>query len=573
VLFFTALLLHMSPIAAGRAWSQSTDDSALEYCFGNECHATKEGAIAEMEAANPAGYAGKFVEIDSEVSFEAGRPRPMSYTFTVKPEGPINLRSSTYGTLAANPAPFYCAPSGEVAYPTLCGSESELVQGIIDRETAAYGTAQNKFEVNDGHVPTFMTVLAGPSGSSPQLGVYFQSWEENARRPTVTVWRVDANGNPNGGSSSSYITRYTAFECAQDFYPKAGSNPVYKPGASNPTPPGTECRPSLIDQVITTRLRQTTCPPQEGNPCSPATGDKSQQETDFEFAGRSFGRAYHSLGQVEQRKTLAPRWVHSYSDRIFGDPTSLSKPLHYFNDRGEIDVFVRQGNTSRFLSESSASKIIDVEAGNTYTLTAQDGTMRRFNAAGRLVSIERIDAAWRIAFAYEGDLLKTATDHTGRQLKFDYLNGRLSTLRLPDDTTVVYGYDVNGNLQTVQYPDLRTRTYHYNEAGLSDANDAHALTGISDNGERYSTYAYDVKNRGRLSQHHANGLIVDRVELVYGQSRRDACVHHRQCRRLSPCGIDRQLERLGHQYLHRGATAADHGSPESGDAPRIHQRL
>ncbi len=519
LLFCAVLALHFSPIAIGQAWSQSTDDSALEYCFGSLCHPTREDAVAEMEAANPAGYAGKFVEIKSEVSFQSGRPRPLSFTYNVKPEGPIDLMSSTYGTLAANPAPFYCAPSGEVAYPTLCGSEGELVQGIISRETAVYVRAKSKFEANDGHVPDFMTVLAGPSGSSPQLGVYLQSWDENARRPTVTVWQVDENDVPTGNSSSLYITRYTAFECAPDFYPKVGANPVHNPGASNPTAPGTECRPSLIDQVITTRLRQTTCPPQEGNPCSPATGDKSQQDTDFEFAGRAFGRAYHSLGQVEQRKALAPRWVHSYSDRISGNPIYLSQPLQYFNDRGEIDVFVRQGNTSRFLSESSASRIIDVEAGNSYTLTAQDGTIRRFDAAGRLLAIERIDSAWRIAFAYEGDLLKTATDHTGRQLKFEYLDGRLSTLRLPDDTTVVYSYDAaNGNLQSVQYPDGRTRTYHYNEAGLSAANDAHALTGISDNNQRYATFAYDAKNRGRLSQHHANGLIVDKVELVYGSN-------------------------------------------------------
>ena len=63
-----------------------------------------------------------------------------------------------------------------------------------------------------------MTVLGGPSGSSPQLGVYFQSWDENARRPTVTVWQVDENDVPAGNSSSSYIIKYTAFECAPDFY-------------------------------------------------------------------------------------------------------------------------------------------------------------------------------------------------------------------------------------------------------------------------------------------------------------------------------------------------------------------
>jgi len=499
--------------------AQTPTDFALEYCYQvagqsqPSCFPDKGDAIKLIGEVN--GYSGKWVEIGSEVS--PRDLRPMSYTFRVLPEGPVSKGASVYGMSGASPAPYYCGASGSEIFPDSCGSEGALIQGFIDRETAVYGgNARNNAEPRDGHVPTFFSVGAGPIGSSPQLGRYLQSWEETSRRPGVIVWKIKENGEPAGYSSSLYIEKHTPFMCASGFYPKAGVNPAYKPNHWNPTVPGKECEPRVLDQMITTRVVQTTCQPQVGNPCSPTTGGKSQVETDFEFAGRPFGRAYNSLGQVEQRRTLAPNWVHSYSDRIFGNPSYLSSALHHFSDRGEIDVFKRVGNTSRFVSETSASKVLDVEAGNTYKLTSQDGTVRRFNAAGRLVSIESNDAVWRIDFAYVDDRLTTATDHTGRQLRFEYVNGRLSTLRLPDDSTVVYGYDTEGNLQSVQYPDGRDRTYHYNEAGLSDANGAHALTGISDNGQRYATYAYDVKNRARLTQHHANGQVVGKVELAYG---------------------------------------------------------
>jgi RHS repeat-associated protein len=505
----------------GVVWAQSTDDSALEYCFGNQCRPTKSGAIKLMEAANPAGYKGKFVEIKSEpsTSFVIGRPREMTYWFNVNPEGPKNKGVTVYGMSGANPAPYFCGASGASFFPNSCSSESELIQGFIEKETEVYGgSAKSKVEPRDGHVPTFMSVYYPPIGSPPQMGVYLESWEVTSKRPGAIVWRVNDAGEPNGYSSSLFIDKHTSFMCAPDFYPKAGTNAAYKPSIYNKFGPGKECEPRLLDQVITSRIRQTPCPPKVGNPCSPATGGKSQTETDFEFAGRPFGRAYNSLGQVEQRRSLAPNWVHSYSDRIFGDPSYLSAVLQHFSDRGEIDVFVRVGNTSRFTSESSANKVLDVEAGNTFKLTSQDGTIRRFNAEGRLTSIESAEATWRVELAYEDDLLKTAADHTGRKLRFEYENGRLSALRLPDDSTVVYGYDIEGNLESVQYPDGRTRAYHYNEAGLSDANDTHALTGISDNGERYATYAYDEKNRARLTQHHANGQVVGKVELAYGTS-------------------------------------------------------
>ncbi|MBX3711828.1 MAG: RHS repeat protein [Lysobacter sp.] len=513
-----------APWLAGTAKAQSTDDDSLLYCYGNQCRSSLGGAIGLIEAAYP-DYEKLFEEVDKQIAFENGRPRPLSFTFRVNPRPPSQILQPVYSMAAVtNPAPEYCGESGDPMYPRACASEGELIQGFVGWYAQLYGAnrVQHSIDRKSGYFEPYAEVSSGGTAENP-MGMYAHNNWRTGQIPEVTVTVFNENGTiAYGHGGTARLLKFTTFKCRKGFTAKGGANPAYHPGTWNPTEPGTECRPSVGDQVIYTRLRQTTCPEgkdtnsQEGNPCSPATGDKAQYETDFEFAGRPFGRAYHSLGQVEQRKALAPGWVHTYSDRIYGSPGSLTSPLMLADSRGQIDVFVRQGNSSRFVSESAANRVLDVETGNTYKVTSQDGTVRRFNAAGRLVSIENADTAWRIEFAYAGELLATATDQTGRVLTFQYLDGRLSTLRLPDASVVGYSYDATGNLQAVQYPDGRTRTYHYNEAGLSDANDAHALTGISDNGERYATYAYDAKNRARLTQHHANGQVVDRIELAYG---------------------------------------------------------
>jgi len=55
------------------------------------------------------------------------------------------------------------------------------------------------------------------------------------------------------------------------------------------------------------------CTKTEGNPCSPATGEKSQTETDFNGPGLSFTRSYHSHGQITNHSSLGNKWQHNYS--------------------------------------------------------------------------------------------------------------------------------------------------------------------------------------------------------------------------------------------------------------------
>jgi len=71
----------------------------------------------------------------------------------------------------------------------------------------------------------------------------------------------------------------------------------------------------------------------------------------------------------------------------------------------------------------------------------------------------------------------------------------------PEGRDYLFAYPVGSarwaNISQVTSPGPHTRTYHYEDVG-----DASALTGITDeNGQRFSTYAYDTAGRAVLSEH------------------------------------------------------------------------
>lgn len=516
--------LAVGGVVTPMSYAQTSEHPILEYCYGSICGPTKERAIAAMEAAHP-DYAGLFEETGKRVLWNGlNRERPLWFNYSVKPRKPSAYLPPTYGAhWGSNTAPTYCAASGDPILPNYCASDTAFIQGYVNWHVQIYGPdrVHHSVDMKGGYVMPFAEISSGGTTDEPLGLLMHNNWRNRSQMPAVTVTITNPNGTVAGGHGGvAEITKFTTFRCLKGFHAKTGASPAYNPGTWQPVSEAT-CLPRIGDQVITTRLRQPPCPPEkdtnprEGNPCYPVTGDKVQDETDFEFAGRPFGRAYHSLGQAEQRRELAPRWVHSYSDRISGNPTGTD-PLVLTSDRGYLDVFVRVGSTNRFTSESGTGKFIEAATDGSLALTDASGLVRRFDPSGRLVRLDRGDTAWSIDLAYVDGRLSTATDQAGRQLGFDYIDERLAAIRLPDGQTVSYAYDADANLQSVTYPGGTSRTYHYNETGLSDANDVHALTGISNDGVRYATFAYDAGNRARLTQHHADGVTVDKVQLTYG---------------------------------------------------------
>jgi RHS repeat-associated protein len=507
---WVVLLIALTSLFATRsAAAQATD---TEYCYAGLCYPSLSSAEQVMRAANPL-YASYFAQKDRSVGLVGGALRTLSITYYVPDQAPASFNPPVYTfDPVSNPAPQYCAPSGDPTYPKSCASESTMIANLVASEIALNGATSATTSFSGSYVTPFSeTHTVGTVNGIPYGWLRYN---QDINTSLMKRVQITLNGvGPNFPKIELFgLRKFTSFPCPVGFTAKSGSHPSYNPNALTlATEP--LCLPNVAEQSITTRLRQTSCPP-EGcptanppvgpNPSYPATGDKARFETDFEFANRPFTRTYHSLRQAGQLPELAPGWVHAYSDRISGNPGFLSEPMLWTTDRGYLEVFKRVGSSNHFVSEGGASHTLDFEPTNTlsykYMVTGRDTLVRYFNITGRLIRIEDRASAWKIEFTYQGDRLTTATDHMGRQLLFEYQGAYLAAIHLPDGNTVSYGYDTNSNLQSVLYPDATTKTYHYGEAGLADANDLHALTGITDNGQRFSTYAYDSAGRVRLSQ-------------------------------------------------------------------------
>jgi RHS repeat-associated protein len=505
------LLWLLTMLVTPMALNAQVQQADTEYCYGGFCYSTLSAAEAAMRAAN-APFGAYLTPKKSNVGSATGQLRPLTLTYYVPDQPPVTINPPVYTpAIIANPAPTFCPSSGDPTYTTSCASEPDLANNLAESERAIYQAQRATVSFRGSYKEPFSETHAVP----PQQYGWLRHDNPGNKRYAIITLIKDTWSSPR--VEEFEFLKFNSFVCPTGFTAKSGIN---SPGASNHLA-APVCYPNFGEVAITTRLGQVcvsspNIPDNEGGiPCYPATGDKARFENDFEFAGRAFTRSYHSLRQAGQLPALAPGWVHSYSDRITGNPSVLSEPLILTNDSGYIEVFTRIGSSARFKSEAGANKTIDVEAGNTYKLSEQGNLRRRFNNAGRLSRVESLDSTWSIDFAYVGDRLTTATDYTGKQLQFAYQNNQLASIQLPDGNSVNYSYDAMRNFQTVQYADGATRSYHYNEAALSDANDAHALTGISDNGQRFLSFAYDSKNRVRLSQAETAGGAVAKTQLVY----------------------------------------------------------
>ncbi len=70
----------------------------------------------------------------------------------------------------------------------------------------------------------------------------------------------------------------------------------------------------------------------EGNPCNPATGNKSQREIDLSsigLGGLEFTRFYSSQGDYRSAENLAPGWRHTYARQL--NESTLSVSLFRYN--------------------------------------------------------------------------------------------------------------------------------------------------------------------------------------------------------------------------------------------------
>lgn len=250
-------------------------------------------------------------------------------------------------------------------------------------------------------------------------------------------------------------------------------------------------------------------------PCHPSSGDKSRSETDFTFAGRPFTRFYHSLREtMPSGFRMGEGWTHSFSTTML-DPYG---PRMLITSKGHwAPYFYVSAGRWRVPNLGNAS--LDQMPGGTWRLTEGNGDISTFSAEGQLTEVRSPGAPERdVRLEYLNGRISRVVDNAGKAAVFTYDRwNQLFQISLPDGVTYTYGYDSNENLTTVTSSAGGTKTYHYGESGLSNNSDPNLLTGITyEDGERFATFGYDVHGRVLLSTlHAAGGALTETTRLYY----------------------------------------------------------
>lgn len=481
------------------------------YFKENACYST----LAEAEVAIKTGpyasrpehkYLGKVWEEP-----QADGTTKYHYIVLNQPPERKNNIGYTGGVSSAFPGigQVYCSSANPELGDHACADETELISGSIaylsNPDRNAPCNASN-FQVIGGYASTFWDMDS--SGVNSDIGYIFY------RESSTGTRKVTYNYSCPGGLNETRdfaIDKNQGYKCPLGLQAIPGGFPRNAKELAFSS--GKMCYSDTTAWIIAVPVPgQVGGCAANGHPCYPATGDKARFEPDFEFAGRPFLRSYHSLQQVGMQPAFAPGWVHSYSDRVRQVP-GLGQ-LELLRDDGFIERFSRISGTSRYVSMDDAEKIISHNIDGSYTFFDGVGVTRAYDLTGRLLSVD--EGNWKVTLSYTNSGLATATDLQGRQLVFEYVDGKLVAIRMPGGGYVRYSYDLAGNLSGVLYPDGRSRTYLYNEPGYAMSNDPHALTGIVDeSGARYATFKYNADGYVISSELHGDDGPVEKTTLEY----------------------------------------------------------
>lgn len=265
------------------------------------------------------------------------------------------------------------------------------------------------------------------------------------------------------------------------------------------------CIADLSDHITGTNIQQ--CDDKNGNPCSPATGNKSETEIDYKSGLLAFVRYYNSAQQTHPSVVMAPGWQHSYSQYLALD--SSAQPSFAVREDGSFMALNYNAADDAYYPAGGKSLLIEPD-GSGWILEDSRHFREYYDSAGRLQRVED-SSGMQFSLTYnENEKLSHVTDPAGRRLTFAYdiSTAKLNAVTDPSGGVITFSYDGLGRLTRVVYQDNSSRRYHYENPLLPNH-----LTGITDeNGNRFSTFDYDVTGRA-VSTEHAGGA--EKVEFVY----------------------------------------------------------
>jgi YD repeat-containing protein len=500
-LLLIAFGLSISPLAA-----QGFDPT--KFCHGNTgsgqftCYDTRQDAEVAMRA-DPffGGYGALLESVVTTGAWLGTTPAnpTMAFYYRIKPRVPATAYTQYAADFgSAGVGGYGCSPGAADPHPDYagwCADEATVVpaaeQRLLATEFAGCTLLGSVLTLDNSASPN---PVLEPDPNNPQRGLIrsFEGYGSSYKRYQTSA-QCPSESSPRNRTWS--LLRHVSFLCQNGF----------QSDISYPRVDGTFCKPNNGSVAyITGPLQQCDSCAGSPNPIYPATGEKARQEPDFEFAGRSFTRYYHSLGQFRTNPDFAIGWTHTYSDRLDGFPGAPSVAV--VNDQGYFESFVSIGN-GRYRGENSVDRVLEsVSAGAVaWRVRDGDGEVREFNVGGRLLAIRHPQRPLEdVALTYTGELLTAVTDAQGRALRFEYANGLLQRIVKPDGTDVTYAYDADLNLTQANYGASGSiRWYHYRETGFADPKFVNHLTGITDeSGQRHASFTYDSKGRVTESRLH-----------------------------------------------------------------------
>ena len=501
---FVAILMGASGAAPAADLPPSSAPTVDNYCASTGgCFKSLREAEQAIEDAVPV-YRGLLRQDKSEAGTSGSDSLRINYR--VDNQAPRTLYPPAYriaGWQNSTPMCPGLEATGDPYFPLLCLAEAPAIEQY--KATYLVNTSQctySNIRVAGDYSPTPVWHVANTPGTSGYV---------NYVPPNRSLeWDLHCEGWGNVPPDHGRIelAKFQSYICPEGFQ-----------GQNSLTPSMDRvCAPNRsIPYITLRRITQTASCAANKNPCHPDNGDKSRVEPDFEFAGRVFNRYYHSLRQVNLPHQFPVGWSFTYSSRLQFPYKYLITDEGYYTKLTQIttDVYSVGKATGTTLTRVSDSL---------YVLRDAKGEVRSFDGDGKLVRVQDLNNPSNdVYIAYEPvanipQLARIASirDITGRAVEFEYEDGRLKWIRLPDGNLVIYTQNELGSLLAVDYGAGQVKRYHWGESGLTPTLNPYLLTGItSEDGARYASFGYDRWSRVISSELHGDGGKVEGTYLSY----------------------------------------------------------
>jgi len=358
-----------------------------------------------------------------------------------------------------------------------------------------------------------------------------------ARGSSVSTAQIGVSGTGSGNANSGDQGQVTAYINGTPFFSQSGTFTTLinflgsgaasvnlQKGANTLSVSGSVNGCSASDSMV---VYYQPAPPTEQknagkpevcngtNPVNDATGNKFQQELDYQGGGDfplQFIRYYNSA--YSDVRALGKSWRHNYERELYFNSTKTN--AYIIRPNGKAYRFTKSGGIWASDADINDRFTAITNAGGSITgwslFKSEDKSFEYYDANGRLITLVNRGGMTQDISYDAGGRLSSVTDRSSqRALIFSYdSKNRLATLTDPIGDIYTYSYDTVGRLAQVTPPDEVPgnpgRQYLYNEqVNTSNTNLPYALTGILDeNGSRYATYRYDTQGRG-IATEHADG--------------------------------------------------------------------